>query len=143
MRDYDPTTGRYLQADPLGLVDGASGYGYVSQNPGRWIDPEGLQCFPYTGKDGNTYISCTGPQTYCPSGDCGWRDPTENNREYDQCMDSCELSINEITGGTGGLVCGVAVAAGEYCGGPIGGGAAALICYSTHADMLCRTKCGY
>jgi RHS repeat-associated protein len=24
MRDYDPTTGRYLQADPLGLIDGAS-----------------------------------------------------------------------------------------------------------------------
>lgn len=24
MRDYDPTTGRYLQADPLGLVDGAA-----------------------------------------------------------------------------------------------------------------------
>ena len=24
MRDYDPTTGRYLQADPLGLVDGSS-----------------------------------------------------------------------------------------------------------------------
>jgi RHS repeat-associated protein len=23
MRDYDPTTGRYMQADPLGLVDGA------------------------------------------------------------------------------------------------------------------------
>jgi RHS repeat-associated protein len=43
MRDYDPTTGRYLQADPLGLVDGASVYGYVKQNPGRWIDPRGLQ----------------------------------------------------------------------------------------------------
>jgi RHS repeat-associated protein len=41
MRDYDPTTGRYLQADPLGLVDGASVYGYVKQNPGRWIDPRG------------------------------------------------------------------------------------------------------
>ena len=27
MRDYDPTTGRYIQADPLGLVDGASVYG--------------------------------------------------------------------------------------------------------------------
>ncbi len=27
MRDYDPTTGRYLQADPLGLIDGACGYG--------------------------------------------------------------------------------------------------------------------
>ena len=27
MRDYDPTTGRYLQADPLGLVAGMSLYG--------------------------------------------------------------------------------------------------------------------
>ena len=41
MRDYDPTTGRYLQADPLGLVDGASVYGYARQNPGRWTDPSG------------------------------------------------------------------------------------------------------
>jgi RHS repeat-associated protein len=41
MRDYDPTTGRYLQADPLGLVDGASVYGYALQNPGRYVDPTG------------------------------------------------------------------------------------------------------
>jgi RHS repeat-associated protein len=43
MRDYDPTTGRYLQADPLGLVDGASVYGYALQNPLRYVDPTGLQ----------------------------------------------------------------------------------------------------
>jgi RHS repeat-associated protein len=41
MRDYDPTTGRYLQADPLGLVDGASMYGYVGQKPLMYIDPTG------------------------------------------------------------------------------------------------------
>jgi uncharacterized protein RhaS with RHS repeats len=41
MRDYDPTTGRYHQPDPLGLVDGASVYGYARQNPGRYIDPKG------------------------------------------------------------------------------------------------------
>jgi RHS repeat-associated protein len=41
MRDYDPTTGRYLQADPLGLVDGASVYGYALQNPVRYTDPRG------------------------------------------------------------------------------------------------------
>ncbi len=41
MRDYDPTTGRYLQADPLGLVDGAGVYGYARQNPGRYMDPRG------------------------------------------------------------------------------------------------------
>jgi RHS repeat-associated protein len=41
MRDYEPNLGRYLQADPLGLVDGASVYGYVGQNPGRFTDPTG------------------------------------------------------------------------------------------------------
>ncbi|MEQ6204720.1 RHS repeat-associated core domain-containing protein [Sulfitobacter sp. HNIBRBA2951] len=41
MREYDPTTGRYIQADPLGLVDGASVYGYALQNPGRYVDPTG------------------------------------------------------------------------------------------------------
>ena len=40
-RDYDPTTGRYLQADPLGLVDGPSVYGYARQSPMRYVDPEG------------------------------------------------------------------------------------------------------
>jgi RHS repeat-associated protein len=43
MRDYDPTTGRYLQADPLGLVDGASVYGYVKQSPMMLTDPRGEQ----------------------------------------------------------------------------------------------------
>ncbi|NQY59560.1 MAG: RHS repeat-associated core domain-containing protein [Cognatishimia sp.] len=42
MRDYDPTTGRYIQADPLGLIDGASVYGYVMQSPLRQTDPTGL-----------------------------------------------------------------------------------------------------
>jgi RHS repeat-associated protein len=41
MRDYDPTTGRYLQADPLGLVAGTSLYGYAFQSPLRYIDPTG------------------------------------------------------------------------------------------------------
>ena len=41
MRDYDPTTGRYMQADPLGLVDGASVYNYAQQNPMRYTDARG------------------------------------------------------------------------------------------------------
>jgi RHS repeat-associated protein len=47
MRDYDPTTGRYLQADPLGLVDGPSVYGYARQSPVRYTDPRGLDAFVY------------------------------------------------------------------------------------------------
>lgn len=31
----------YLQADPLGLVDGPSIYGYALQNPQRYVDPRG------------------------------------------------------------------------------------------------------
>ena len=41
MRDYAPTTGRYLEADPLALVDGASVYGYVRQSPIMLTDPTG------------------------------------------------------------------------------------------------------
>ena len=41
MRDYDPTTGRYIQADPLGLTPGPSLYGYAGQNPMRYTDPTG------------------------------------------------------------------------------------------------------
>lgn len=40
-RHYDASIGRYVQPDPLGLVDGPSVYGYVRQNPMGGVDPEG------------------------------------------------------------------------------------------------------
>jgi RHS repeat-associated protein len=41
MRDYDPTTGRYIQPDPLGIDGGVVLYGYALQSPMVWTDPTG------------------------------------------------------------------------------------------------------
>jgi RHS repeat-associated protein len=53
-RTYNPGSGRYLQSDPIGLEGGLSTYGYVLQNPLRFIDPEGL----IKTEPNSTYGSC-------------------------------------------------------------------------------------
>jgi RHS repeat-associated protein len=40
-RHYDPTIGRYIQADPLGFVNGPSLYSYANTAPTQYIDRDG------------------------------------------------------------------------------------------------------
>jgi RHS repeat-associated protein len=41
-RFYDPATGRYISADPIGLEGGINLYGYVQNDPVNKVDPLGL-----------------------------------------------------------------------------------------------------
>ena len=42
-RTYDPSTGRYLESDPIGLEGGPNSYTYAIGNPVMYFDPLGLE----------------------------------------------------------------------------------------------------
>jgi len=41
-RYYDPTTGRYITSDPIGLAGGFNTYGYALANPAAFRMPSGF-----------------------------------------------------------------------------------------------------
>jgi RHS repeat-associated protein len=41
-RTYDPITGRYLEADPIGWTGGPNPFVYAGNRPTMFIDPFGL-----------------------------------------------------------------------------------------------------
>ena len=53
-RDYDPTTGRYIQTDPIGIKGGLSTYAYVLGNPVLLVDQSGLNpCYSFDSLESN------------------------------------------------------------------------------------------
>lgn len=61
-RDYDPSTGRYIQSDPIGLAGGLNSYIYAGDDPILLIDPQGMSYFNPKGWEHAVYHPSTNTQ---------------------------------------------------------------------------------
>ncbi len=96
-RDYDPSIGRYIQSDPIGLDGGINTYLYAF-DPLTQIDPLGLMGFGGGGSAGGQSKGVPKRSSVCGTGGM-LRGPEFEFREacieHDQCFDTCGRSKSE------------------------------------------------
>ena len=77
-RYYDPSTGRFLNEDPIGIVGGINLYQYTDNDPADLLDPSGLSPKPLKP---NRRRYCTGSEVEECKRSCEAR-----GKKYESCM---------------------------------------------------------
>jgi RHS repeat-associated protein len=106
-RDYMPNIGRYLEADPIGLLGGVSPYLYAKANPMTFVDKSGLASQnPYD--DIADRVAGIGGQ--CPYGPCDPNKETSIREDTIKLMGRIEVGATGVT--VGGFLAGQPEVAG-------------------------------
>ena len=106
-RYYDPETGRYVSADPIGLDGGMNIYAFVENNPVNTIDPAGLKTcgsgynepFVPDNPFGFQFSNCCAGHDNCYE-TCG-REKKDCDDEFKKCMvDACHQVTHKLSRGS-------------------------------------------
>ena len=145
-RDYDPSIGRYIESDPIGLRGGLSTYLYTVANPISRVDPSGLfgGCGRGQAPDENGICRpdpWDRPEDPCISWECRVYSADTNTQKNEICCDGFPLTLCLFAAATS-VDCLECIVTGIKAAGPCAKCAAKFpICFAMNCSKKKCKKC--